>query len=157
MRTRISRRAVAGGLLALLLTAPFTATIAAAQHDCAPDGVAVGGYDLVSYHQPDGPQAGLEAFEVEHKGLRYRFANADNRAQFEAAPGDYLPRYRGWCATTLSMGRLTCPDYSNFKIENGELLLFELAGFTNGRTLWDSDPSSFRQRADANALKLLEQ
>ena len=54
------------------------------------------------------------------------------------------------------MGRLACPDYTNFKIENGDLLLFELAGFTNGRTLWNSDPSGFRERADANALKLIK-
>ena len=125
-------------------------------HQCAPEGLAVGGFDLVSYRQPGGPLAGSAEFEVEHNGLRYRFANARNRDSFVAAPVDYLPRYRGWCAATLSMGRLACPDYTNFKIENGDLLLFELAGFTNGRTLWNSDPSGFRERADANALKLIK-
>ena len=34
--------------------------------------------------------------------------------------------------------------------------LFVIAGFTNGRTLWNSDPAGFRQRADANASKLLK-
>jgi hypothetical protein len=124
-------------------------------HACSPDGLAVGGYDLVSYRQPDGPTPGVERFEVEHDGLRYRFATAANRDRFLAQPRSYLPRYRGWCAATLAMGRLSCPDYTNFKIENGDLLLFELAGFTNGRTLWDSDPLDFRQRADANARDLL--
>ena len=41
------------------------------------------------------------------------------------------------------MGRLACPDYTNFKIEDGRLLLFELTGFTNGRTVWNSDPAGF--------------
>ncbi len=142
-----------GWLLAALCAAPATA-----QHQCSPDGIGVGGFDLVSYHQAGGPLPGLPEFEVEveRDGLRYRFANAENLARFRAAPEDYLPRYRGWCAATLSMGRLTCPDYTNFKVEDGELLLFELAGFTNGRTLWNSDPLRFRERADANARKLLE-
>lgn len=153
MKQGLGRQAAAGWLVLLLLAA----SPVMAQHQCAPDGIGVGGFDLVSYHQTGGPQQGLAEYEAESNGLRYRFANADNLARFIAAPEDYLPRYRGWCAATLSMGRLACPDYTNFKIENGELLLFELAGFTNGRTLWNSDPDGFRQRADANALKLLNQ
>jgi hypothetical protein len=54
------------------------------------------------------------------------------------------------------MGRLVCPDYTNFKIEDGRLLLFEIAGFTNGRTIWDSDPTGFRQQADANFKRLVK-
>ena len=148
---------ISKALLVLLLcwAIPALAVPESGQHRCAPDGLGVGGYDLVSYHQPGGPLAGSEAFELEHQGLRYRFVSSENRDQFLAAPESYLPHYRGWCAATLSMGRLACPDYTNFKIENGDLLLFELAGFTNGRTLWDSDPLGFRQRADANATKLL--
>lgn len=139
------------------LLAALYATPAAAQHHCSPDGIGVGGFDLVSYHQAGGPLPGLAEYEVKRDGLSYRFASAENLALFQAAPEDYLPRYRGWCAATLSMGRLTCPDYTNFKIEDGELLLFELAGFTNGRTLWNSDPLGFRERADENARKLLSQ
>ena len=122
---------------------------------CAPDGIAVGGYDLVSYFQPDGPQAGVAEFAVDHEGFRFLFSSADNRDQFLAEPRKYLPRYRGWCATTLSMGRLVCPDPTNFKIENGSLLLFEKIGFTNGKTLWETDPSGFRSQADEHARQLL--
>ena len=126
-------------------------------HQCSQDGIGIGGYDLVSYHSAEGPVLGSAEFAVEHGGLTYRFATAANRERFVAAPEDYLPRYSGFCAATLSMGRLACPDYTNFKIEDGELLLFELAGFTNGRTLWNSDPAGFRQRADDNGSKLLNQ
>ena len=133
---------------------PFS--VAEQGHQCAPDGLAVGGYDLVSYHQDGGPLQGSESFEIELEGLRYRFSSQANLDTFKATPDKYLPHYRGWCAATLSMGRLACPDYTNFRIENGDLLLFELAGFTNGRTLWESDPSGFRQRADANARELLQ-
>ena len=83
------------------------------------------------------------------------FASADNLATFQADRDTYLPTYRGWCAATLAMGRLACPDPTNFKIENGRLLLFELAGFTNGRSLWNADPTGFRQRADSNFTRLV--
>jgi hypothetical protein len=148
---------ISNALPALLLcwATPLLAESESEQHRCAPDGLGVGGYDLVSYHQSAAPMLGSEAFELEYDGLRYRFVSAQNREQFLTEPEAYLPHYQGWCAATLSMGRLACPDYTNFKIENGDLLLFELAGFTNGRTLWDSDPQGFRQRADANAIKLL--
>lgn len=125
-------------------------------HPCSPDGVAIGGYDLVSYHQPGGPLAGSANLELQREGLIYRFSSQENFELFQSNPQSYLPRYQGWCATTLSMGRLVCPDYTNFKIEDGQLLLFELAGFTNGRVLWDSDPTGFRTRADINANKLLK-
>ncbi|MEM8561884.1 MAG: YHS domain-containing (seleno)protein [Pseudomonadota bacterium] len=141
----------------VLLIMTFTMDYARADtpHPCSVDGVAIGGYDLVSYHQSGGPQMGLADIDVQYDHQTYLFANADNRALFLSNPSQYLPRYQGWCAATLSMGRLACPDYTNFKIEDGQLLLFELVGFTNGRTLWNSDPLGFRTRADANALELL--
>jgi hypothetical protein len=140
-----------------LLSALLIACNAQAEpvHQCAPDGIAVGGYDLVSYHQGTAPRQGLPQYAADHGGLSYHFMNPGNRDQFQAAPEKYLPVYRGFCATTLAMGALACPDYSNFKLENGRLLLFELAGFTNGRTVWNSDPTGFRQRADVNYIKLV--
>lgn len=123
-------------------------------HPCAPDGVAVGGYDLVSYHQPDGPLLGDERFTVALNGLSYRFSSAEHLALFQADPERYLPRYQGWCATNLSFGRLACPEYTNFKLEDGDLLLFEHHGFTNGRSVWNSDPFQHRRSADEFFPKL---
>ncbi len=123
---------------------------------CAPDGVAVGGFDVVSYHNDSGPLAGKREHSVARGGFTYLFADAENLARFQADPERYLPRYRGWCAATLAMGRLACPDPTNYKIEDGSLLLFELVGFTNGRTVWDTDPLDFRRRADEHARQLLE-
>ena len=47
-------------------------------HPCSPDGVAVGGYDLVSYHQPGGPLQGSANIELQREGLTYRFASDEN-------------------------------------------------------------------------------
>ncbi|MEM0952999.1 MAG: YHS domain-containing (seleno)protein [Pseudomonadota bacterium] len=128
---------------------------ARAQHPCSTNGIAVGGYDLVSYYSDDGPVMGSQQLTAYHEGLVYQFSSEANLRQFSSEPSRYLPRYSGFCATTLAMGRLLCPDYNNFKIEDGDLLLFEMTGFTNGRTVWNSDPLGFRVRADAFAKKLL--
>ena len=147
-------------LLVLLSLSLFSLGLSARDaptvHGCATDGIAVGGYDLVSYHQDGGPVPGSIDQAEELGGLRYLFSTAANRDLFRADPERYLPTYQGWCAATLAMGRLACPDYTNFKIEKGRLLLFELAGFTNGRSLWNSDPAGFRERADANFKKLVK-
>ncbi len=140
------------GLVWLLLGS----TLPAQEYDiCAPDGIALGGYDVVSYFADDGPYFGKPEYAAEHDGLTYLFANTENLSKFQADRKRYLPRYGGWCAATLSTGALTCPEYTNFKIEDGSLLLFEHSGFTNGLTLWNTDPLAHRQRADQNARTLL--
>ena len=124
---------------------------------CTIGGVSVGGFDLVRYRHPAGPVLGEPEFAMEYNGFTYRFTNQSNLEIFRADPERYLPAYAGFCAITLALGRLTCPDFSNFKIEDGRLLLFEVTGFTNGRSLWDTNPKEFRIKADANFAKLNKQ
>ena len=123
---------------------------------CSPDGLAVGGYDVLSYRDAGGPVPGDPEISAEFDGQRYLFATPANRDRFLQDPERYVPAYSGFCAITLSFGRVTCPDYRNFKIEDDRLLLFEVTGFTNGRTLWNSDSTTFRERADLNYERLLE-
>ena len=124
---------------------------------CAMDGISVGGRDLVSYRHPGGPVPGTPDFSMEFDGSNYLFASQSNLDIFREDPEHYLPAYAGFCAITLALGRITCPDYSNFKIEDDRLLVFEVTGFTNGRTLWNTDPEDFRNKADANFEKLNNQ
>jgi len=139
------------GQVGIPLGAPFDRAM------CAMDGVSAGGFDLVSYRHPDGPVLGTPKFSMEFNGSHYLFANESNMDSFRADPERFLPAYAGFCAITLALGRITCPEYSNFKIEDDRLLLFEVTGFTNGRTLWDTNPEDFRQKADANFDKLNDQ
>ena len=117
---------------------------------CREGGVAIGGYDPVSYRQPGGPVAGSAEYSAEHDGSKFLFANEANLETCVEEPDRYVPAYSGCCAVTLALGRVTCPDYTNFQIENDQLLLFEVTGFTNGRTLWNTDAPVFRQQADDN-------
>ena len=86
-------------LLILLASAMPLMALAAeedSRHRCSPEGIALGGYDLISYRQTGGPFPGNEKYRAEHGGLSYLFASAGNLSMFTAAPVDYLPRYRGW-------------------------------------------------------------
>lgn len=143
----------------MMMQKPTGEITEATQHDpsiCAPDGIAVGGYDLVSYRADTGPVMGEQKFAAKHDGLTYLFSSKKHKRQFEKRPDYYLPKYSGWCAISLALGRLTCPDYTNFKIENDQLLLFETTGFTNGRVLWNSDAQGFRVKADGNYVRILK-
>ncbi len=120
---------------------------------CQQDGVAVGGNDLVSYRQENGPVIGSAEFSIDYNELTYHFSSETNLTKFRKDPERFLPEYNGVCAIALAHGRVICPDYDNFKIEDDRLLLFEITGFTNGRTLWDSMPFEFRKKADSNFLK----
>lgn len=124
---------------------------------CNTSGIALSGIDVVSYHKPTGPLMGNSEFTVTHEGLSYYFLSAAHAAEFSADKDRYLPKYLGWCATSLAVGALTCPNPLNYKLENGELLLFETTGFTNGQSLWNADPLGYRQRADQNREILLNQ
>ena len=123
---------------------------------CAPSGVALAGIDVVSYYKASGPLMGSSEFSSDYQGLSYQFISAAHQLEFAEDPASYLPRYMGWCATSLALGGLTCPNPLNYKLENGVLLLFETTGFTNGKLVWNSDPRDFRSRADANLIKFLD-
>ena len=51
---------------------------------CAMDGVATGGFDLISYRQPDGPVLGTTQFSEQYEGATYLFASQSNLDTFRA-------------------------------------------------------------------------
>jgi len=124
---------------------------------CVMKGVSTGGFDLVSYRQSGGPTLGIPELSMEFNGSRYLFANQSNLDTFRADPEYYLPAYTGLCAITLALGRIVCPEYSNFKIEDDRLFLFEITGFTNGKTLWNTNSEDFREKANTNFETLNKQ
>ncbi len=147
-------------MLLLMITSMFsTAAESVVAHDsshCSPDGIAVGGYDLVSYHTENRAVKGSAEWSKEYNNLLHQFSSAENLALFIANPERYLPKFSGWCAIALAKNKLTCPDYENFAIQNGELLLFETFGFTNGRHVWNRKPVSNLKSAQQNYDRFFE-
>jgi len=122
---------------------------------CSQEDAAVDGYDVISYRENGGPVPGTPDFSAEHDGSTYYFSSQSHLATFIENPERYIPAYHGFCAVTLALGRVVCPDSTNFVIQDDRLFLFEVTGFTNGRTLWSTDPEDFRARADTNFESLV--
>ena len=87
------------------------------------DGVAVSGYDVVSYFVNNKPTKGNNAIFEYYHGYKYLFANDDNRLKFRENPSAYLPQYGGFCAYAMSLGKIRPVDPNIWSIENGRLML----------------------------------
>ena len=101
------------------LVSSAVATFAGQTHDLP----AVGGYDLVSYHNEDGPVRGSGFHKSEYEGVTYLFANEANKAEFDAKPEAFLPAYNGFCAYGVSVGQKFNSNPKVYEIVDGTLYL----------------------------------
>lgn len=108
---------------------------------------AVGGYDLVSYHQDSGPVRGTGFHTTQYKGVTYLFADEANKATFAAAPEKYLPAYNGYCAYGLALGQKFNSDPTVYEIIGGTLYL-NLDGDIQKE--WAKDIQGNIRKADQN-------
>jgi YHS domain-containing protein len=110
------------------------------------DGVALGGYDPVSYFTLNKPQQGVAAHAQVHKGSTFWFASEENRKLFTANPEKYAPQFGGYCAFGVARGGYkvsTQPDA--FAVVDGKLYLNY-----NGEVqkLWQKDVPGFIATAE---------
>ncbi len=82
--------------------------------------LAIHGYDAVSYFE-GGPQRGLAQFSTLWNGAVYRFSNKKNLRQFVRSPEKYAPRFGGFCAYGVSVGKKFDGDPEVFRIVEGRL------------------------------------
>jgi len=87
------------------------------------DNVAIQGYDPVAYFTESRPVKGDPAIEEEWQGARWQFASTENRALFTEDPDRYAPRYGGFCAGGMSLGRKAPIDPESWVIVDGKLFL----------------------------------
>jgi hypothetical protein len=70
-------------------------------------GLALYGFDPVSYFTESQPALGAADFEYRFAGVSWRFRNAGNRAAFAADPEVYTPRYGGYDPLGVARGVAT--------------------------------------------------
>jgi hypothetical protein len=128
-----------------LLIVSATASFAAKASDY--DLPAVGGYDLVSYHQAGGPVRGVGFQQSEYQGVTYLFVNETNKAAFDANPEQYLPAYHGYCAFGVSLGKKFNTDPSVYEIVDGKLYLNVNSDI---QMKWAQDKAANIQKANVN-------
>ena len=69
------------------------------------------------------PVEGKKEFKHEWMGAKWYFATAANRDLFKADPDKYAPRYGGYCAYAVAMGKTADIDPNAWKIVDGKLYL----------------------------------
>ena len=139
---RLARRAVL--ILALAVALPAAAADPALNLDAA--GLALRGFDPVAYFRAGTPVRGRPDLAASHDGATYRFASAENRDAFLAAPARYLPQYGGFCAWAVAQGDKADGDPEVFRVVGDRLYLnYDRA---IGRR-WESDVPGNVAKADA--------
>ncbi len=139
------------------LTLSFTAF--AGTLNLAKDGLALEGYDPVSYFRfeasKQGPLKGDAKYEVKLEDAIYRFTNEANKQEFLKNPGKYRPAYGGWCAFAVAESKEKVEvDPKSFLLQEGRLLLFYKGFLADTRHKWQNTKTKsadeYLKEADAH-------
>jgi YHS domain-containing protein len=113
---------------------------------------AIRGYDPVAYFTDANPVEGSDKFTHTWKGATWRFASAENRDRFVAAPEKYAPQYGGYCAYGVAGGYTVSIDPAAWSVVDGKLYLNYSRGVQSD---WNKDIPGYIRKADANWPKAL--
>jgi YHS domain-containing protein len=117
----------------------------------ATDGLALEGYDPVSYYEEGGPELGSGNHTATYQGIIYQFASERHRKAFEEDPRLFLPAYGGWCAFAMGIdGDRVEVDPETYKIKDGRLFLFYNSFLNNTMKKWEAREKELLARADIN-------
>jgi YHS domain-containing protein len=144
-------------LLILVTSTLLTSQTVSAQVDPVDkNGLAIGGYDLVSYFISIKPVKGYSEFASEHNGAKYLFSTADNKKKFNENPDMYLPQYDGYCALAIgTTAKKISIDPETYRITDGKLYLFfngkSFSGTVfNSLTPWVKDEENLITKSNKN-------
>ncbi|CAH1672903.1 conserved exported hypothetical protein [Hyphomicrobiales bacterium] len=90
-------------------------------------GLAINGFDPVSYRLGGGPAAGRPQYELTHDGIVWRFDSQANLKAFEDAPEVYAPAFAGFDPTGVANGVAVDSNPALFAIVGRRLFLFRSA------------------------------
>jgi len=110
-------------------------------------GLAVKGYDVVSYF--DGkPEKGVSDYKTTYNSIEYRFSTSANLVKFELNPEKYNPQYGGWCAFAMAKDKAADINPKSFEIKDGRLYLFYDSWGNNTLIPWQKDRAELQTKAD---------
>lgn len=99
-------------------------------------GVALHGYDVVSFFHNEYPVQGSHKYALKWRGAVWYFVNAQNMLAFEMNPKAYAPQYGGYCALAMTSGAVMRADPQAFVVHDGRLYLTHSPA---ALTIWKSD------------------
>lgn len=120
-------------------------------------GLAIQGFDPVSYFSEGGPRVGKSEFKATYEGATYYFINQENKEKFLANPAQFKPEYGGWCAYAMgASGEKVKIDPETYKIVDGKLYLFYNFFFNNTLDDWNENEKQLKVKADENWAKIIK-
>lgn len=114
-------------------------------------GLAIGGYDPLSYFISQKSESGDERFQYLWHGVTWQFISKANLLAFKRTPSVYAPRYAGYDAYAISKGLLSEGLPSIWVIEGGKLYLFHNQV---NRYLWKENRRKLHKKIEANWREL---
>lgn len=118
------------------------------------EGVAIRGYDPVSYFKDNKPVRGSPTHKTEFRGSTFQFASQANRDAFAADPARYAPQYNGFCAFGVAGGYKAAIDPAAFTIVDDKLYLNYNADV---QRQWRADFPGFLAKGDKNWPRVMKQ
>ncbi|MGJ4908611.1 MULTISPECIES: YHS domain-containing (seleno)protein [unclassified Bradyrhizobium] len=109
-------------------------------------GLAIDGFDPVSYFVDGKAMPGLPDFEASQGGVVWRFRNEGNRASFLAHPEVYGPQFGGYDPTDVARGVTVAGNPRFFVVVEERLFLFNRE---ESRDAFAADPGRYLPRAEA--------
>jgi hypothetical protein len=150
----MNRSATIGYLTAAVVTIAILSFGKAAAEERIPvntgyfGNVAILGYDPVAYFTDGRAVQGKPEINQSWLGATWHFASIEHRDAFAAEPMSYAPQYGGFCAGSVSMGKITDNiDPNSWRIIDGKLYLFGGSGGLEQ----DFDPAASQILAGAEA------
>jgi YHS domain-containing protein len=116
-------------------------------------GIAIEGYDPVSYRNGGQPLKGDPMIEATYNGALYHFVSQANRETFEKDPTLYAPAYGGFCGYAASVGKVRPANPLLWSIVDGKLILQHTKGAAE---LWEKDVRGNKSKADSYWPKLVD-
>lgn len=87
-------------------------------------GLAIGGFDPVSFFTQRHPLPGSDEYEYVWNGVSWRFDNEGNMAAFVRDPEVYAPQFGGHGSLALARGHKAAGNPRLWVVSNGKLYLF---------------------------------
>ena len=88
------------------------------------DRVMLKGADVVAYFTQGKYVQGSPQFSTRYQDVTFRFASAEHKALFDAAPQKYLPQFGGYCANGIVYGIPWGGSADTWRLIDGKLYIF---------------------------------
>ncbi len=116
-------------------------------------GIALKGFDPVTFFSTDKPVRATGSISYTHKGVKYFFACNNNLSAFKDNPSQYEPQYGGWCAYNMSKdGKKVTAFPQIFTVKNNKLYFFHSEA---AQEKWLAE-EEMKQEADDNWVTIVK-